>query len=76
MSLVWNDNQKLEPHLNSEAERTKRVPERPFLPYLFRQDGKDRAAGGASETASTERVPAVRGVSFPLSPFLPFQTAN
>ena len=76
VSLVWNDSQKLGPHLNSEAGSTQTVTQRPFLPHLFRQDGKDGAAGGASEPASTERVPAVRGVSFPLSPFLPFQTAS
>ena len=34
------------------------VTKRPFLPYLFPRKGKDRAAGGTSETASTERVPA------------------
>ena len=52
------------------------VTKHSFLPYLFSCERKDRAAGGASEPASTERVPAVRGASFPLSPFLPFQTAN
>ena len=57
-------------------QNTPRTPKRPFLPYLFPRKGKDRAVGGASEPASTERVPAVRGASFPLSPFLPFQTAN
>ena len=53
-----------------------RVPRRPFLPYLFPRRGKDRAAGGTSETASTERVSAVREVSYPLSPFPPFQNTN
>ena len=48
----------------------------PFLPILFRQDGKEWAAGGASETASTERVSAKREASYPLSPFPPFQSAN
>ena len=48
----------------------------PFLPHLFRQGGKDGAAGGTSETASTERVSAMREASYPLSPFPPFQTAN
>ena len=32
-------------------------PSAPFLPLLFRQDGKEGAAGGSSETASTERAP-------------------
>ena len=31
--------------MNSDAESTKRNPSAPFLPYLFRQDGKDRAVG-------------------------------
>ena len=50
-------------------------PSAPFLPYLFRQDGKDRAAGGASETTTAERA-AASDVSYPLCSFLPFQTAN
>ena len=33
------------PHLKSEAGYTKPHPSAPFLPYLFRQDGKDRAVG-------------------------------
>ena len=48
----------------------------PFPPLLFRQGGKEGAAGGTSETASTERAAAVRDVSYPLSPFPPFQTIN
>ena len=53
------------------------VTKRPFLPYLFPRKGKDRAAGGTSETASTERVPApcakhlilcVRFLLFPVEP--------
>ena len=47
-----------------------------FLPILFWQDRKEWAAGGASETASTERVSAKREASYPLSPFPPFQSAN
>ena len=31
---------------------------------------------GSSEPASSERAPAIRGVSYPLSPFLPLQIAN
>ena len=31
---------------------------------------------GLSEPASSERAPAIRGVSYPLSPFLPLQIAN
>ena len=43
------------------------VPQRPFSPpHLFRQDGKDGAAGGTSETASTERVSAMREAAYPL----------
>ena len=57
------------------AARTKPYPSVPFLPYLFRQDGKDRAAGGASGMTTTERA-AASDVSFPLCSFLPFQTAN
>ena len=48
VSLVWNDSQKLGPHLNSEAGSTQTVTQRPFLPYLFPRKGKDRAAGGTS----------------------------
>ena len=76
VTLVWNDAQNIGTCLKSEAGSTKRILKRPFLPYLFPREGKDMAAGGASEPASTERVPAIRGASFPLSPFLPFQTAN
>ena len=47
----------------------------PFLPLLFRQDGKEGAAGGASETTTTERILAGKA-SYPLCSFLPFQTAN
>ena len=31
---------------------------------------------GSSEPASSERAPAIRGVSYPLRPFLPLQIAN
>ena len=31
---------------------------------------------GSSEPASSERAPAIRGVSYPLSPFLPLQIAS
>ena len=51
------------------------VTQRPFLPYLFPRKGKDMAAGGASETTTTERA-AASDVSYPLCSFLPFQTAN
>ena len=44
VSLVWNDSQKLGPHLNSEAGSTQTVTQRPFFPLLFRQDGKEGAA--------------------------------
>ena len=47
----------------------------PFLPLLFRQDGKEGAAGGASEMATAERILASKA-SYPLCSFLPFQTAN
>ena len=46
-----------------------------FLPYLFSCERKDRAAGGASETTTTERILAGKA-SFPLCSFLPFQTAS
>ena len=46
-----------------------------FLPYLFSCERKDRAAGGASETTTTERILASKA-SYPLCSFLPFQTAN
>ena len=62
-------------YLNSEAESTRTVTKRPFLPYLFPRKGKDRAAGGASETTTTERILASKA-SYPLCSFLPFQTAN
>ena len=51
------------------------VTQRPFLPYLFPRKGKDRAAGGTSETTTTERA-AASDVSYPLCSFLPFQTAS
>ena len=35
--------------LNPDAACTNRVLSAPFLPYLFRQGGKDRAAGGISQ---------------------------
>ena len=38
-------------------------PSAPFLLLLFRQDGKEGAAGGSSETASTKRAPALRAKS-------------
>ena len=58
------------------AEKTApNVTQRPFLPYLFPRKGKDRAAGGASETTTTERILASKA-SYPLCSFLPFQTAN
>ena len=48
----------------------------PFLPILFRQGGKEWAAGGTSETASPEQVSAMREASYPLRPFPPFQNAK
>ena len=57
--------------LNCARSTHQTVTSAPFLPILFRQDGKEWAAGGSSETASTERVSAVREASFPLSPFPP-----
>ena len=47
-----------------------------FSPIFSRARKKDWAAEGASETASTERVLAVREASYPLSLFPPFQSAN
>ena len=47
-----------------------------FLPYLFSCERKDMAVGDTSEPASTERAAAMRDVSYPLSPFPPFQNAN
>ena len=35
VSLVWNDSQKLGPHLNSEAGSTQTVTQRPFSPPSF-----------------------------------------
>ena len=51
------------------------VTKHSFLPYLFSCERKDRAAGGASETTTTERILASKA-SYPLCSFLPFQTAN
>ena len=45
--------------LNCTRRTHQTRPSAPFLPHLFRQGGKDGAAGGASETASTERAPAL-----------------
>ena len=56
-----------EPHLQQAPNASKHS----FLPYLFSCERKDRAAGGTSETASTERAAAIHGVSYPLSPFPP-----
>ena len=75
VTTEWNDARNIGACLNSEAECTKRIPKRPFLPYLFPRKGKDRAAGGTSETTTTERA-AASDVSYPLCSFLPFQTAN
>ena len=75
VTTEWNDARNIGACLNSEAECTKRIPKRPFLPYLFPRKGKDRAAGGASETTTTERILASKA-SYPLCSFLPFQTAN
>ena len=51
------------------------VTKHSFLPYLFSCERKDRAAGGASETTTTERILASKA-SYPLCSFLPFQTAS
>ena len=69
VALVWNDAQNIGSCLNSEAGRTKPRPSAPFLPLLFRQDGKEGAAGGASETTTTERILASKA-SYPLCSFL------
>ena len=61
------------PEFRGRTHQTR--PSAPFLPLLFRQDGKEGAAGGASETTATERA-AASDVSFPLYSFLPFQTAS
>ena len=71
----WNDARNIGSCLNAEAGSTKRILKRPFLPYLFLREGKDRAAGGTSETTTTERILASKA-SYPLCSFLPFQTAN
>ena len=75
VSLVWNDTQNIGSYLNSDAESTKRVPKHSFLPYLFSCERKDRAAGGASEMTTAERILASKA-SYPLCSFFPFQTAS
>ena len=59
-------------HLNSVARGTKRFPSAPFLPHLFRQGGKDGAAGGlpSVDTANT-----VRKVKSAVTVFYAFVTA-
>ena len=66
-----NDARNIGACLNSEAECTKRIPKRPFLPYLFPREGKDMAVGDTSEMTTTERA-AASDVSFPLCSFLLF----
>ncbi|MCI7134330.1 MAG: hypothetical protein MSA04_04750, partial [Clostridiales bacterium] len=75
VTTEWNDARNIGACLNSEAECTKRIPKRPFLPYLFPREGKDMAVGDTSETTTTERILASKA-SYPLCSFLPFQTAN
>ena len=62
--------------LNCTRSTHQTVTKRPFSPHSFPARRKEWAAGGASETASTERVSAKREASYPLSPFPPFQSAN
>ena len=50
VTIVWNDARNIGACLKSEAGRTKRVPKRPFLPYLFPRKGKDMAAGGNKQS--------------------------
>ena len=45
--------------LNCTRRTHQTRPSAPFLPHLFRQGGKNGAVGDASETASTERAPAL-----------------
>ena len=75
VTIVWNARRKhrFQPKIRCRKHQT--VTKRPFLPYLFPRKGKDRAAGGASETTTTERILASKA-SYPLCSFLPFQTAN
>ena len=75
VTIVWNARRKhrFQPEIRCRKHQT--VTKRPFLPYLFPRKGKDRAAGGASETTTTERILAGKA-SYPLCSFLPFQTAN
>ena len=53
---VRND-YKIGAYLNCTRSRHQPRPSAPFLPILFRQDGKEWAVGDTSERASTERVP-------------------
>ena len=75
VTIVRNARRKhrFQPEIRCRMHQT--VTKRPFLPYLFPRKGKDRAAGGASETTTAERA-AASDVSYPLCSFLPFQTAN
>ena len=75
VTTEWNDARNIGACLKSDAECTKRIPKRPFLPYLFPRVGKDMAVGDTSETTTTERILASKA-SYPLCSFLPFQTAN
>ena len=75
VTIVWNARPKHRflPEFRGRKHQT--ASKHSFLPYLFSCERKDRAAGGASETTTTERA-AASDVSYPLCSFLPFQTAN
>ena len=75
VTIEWNARPKHRdlPEFRGRTHQTR--PSAPFLPYLFPRKGKDRAAGGASETTTTERILASKA-SYPLCSFFPFQTAS
>ena len=75
VTIEWNARPKHWdlPEFRGRTHQTR--PSAPFLPYLFPRKGKDRAAGGASETTTTERILASKA-SYPLCSFFPFQTAS
>ncbi len=75
VTIEWNTRRKHWASPKFRCRKHQTHPSAPFLPLLFRQDGKEGAAGGESETTTTERA-AASDVSFPLCSFLPFQTAN
>ena len=51
------------------------LKKRPFLPYLFPREGKDRAVGDTSEAALPKRIIA-SDASYSLKPLPPFPNAN